>query len=502
VNQLGVEVEVTSTKSWGAASARPAEVASPETNGAHPAPATLAAAAKRRRDSIRRRDSLFRRSLGVADAWAVGAALVIGGAVLGENHLTFATLAVPPLFVVVCKALGLYDRDEHLLHKTTLDEVPALFGIATLSALLLYLADGLLIDGHLDRGQILTTWVLVFVLMICFRALARMLAGGVTTPERCVLVGDPGRAEELRRRLSLTPSVRAELVGIVPTGTPNGGATDAELHPDLGPMLASQEIDRVVLSPGLHGGDELLFIIRELKSHGVKVSVLPEASRVAGSSVETDHLHGMTLLGVRRFEITSSSRLIKRSFDLLGSSLCLVLLAPLMAVIAIAIRLDSPGPVLFRQLRAGRRGEPFEMLKFRSMVDGADERKEELRHLNEADGVFKITDDPRVTRVGRALRRAHLDELPQLLNVLRGEMSLVGPRPLPLDEDRAIVGWHRERLEVRPGITGYWQVLGSSRIPVKEMVKLDYLYMANWSLWGDVKLVLRTVPVVLRRRGL
>jgi lipopolysaccharide/colanic/teichoic acid biosynthesis glycosyltransferase len=177
-------------------------------------------------------------------------------------------------------------------------------------------------------------------------------------------------------------------------------------------------------------------------------------------------------------------------------------LAPLLAVIALAITLDSPGPVLFRQVRAGRRGRAFEMLKFRSMVDGADRLKEELRHLNEAEGIFKMANDPRITRVGRVLRVAHLDELPQLINVVRGDVSLVGPRPLPLDEDEAIRGWYRDRLEVSPGISGYWQVLGSSRIPLEEMVKVDYLYIANWSVWGDVKLMLRTIAVVAKRRGM
>jgi len=142
------------------------------------------------------------------------------------------------------------------------------------------------------------------------------------------------------------------------------------------------------------------------------------------------------------------------------------------------------------------------MLKFRSMIDGADWLKDQLRHLNEAEGVFKIANDPRITRVGGLIRRAHLDELPQLINVLKGEMSLVGPRPLPLDEDNAIRGWYRDRLEVAPGVSGYWQVLGSSRIPLEEMVKLDYLYIANWSLWGDLKLMLRTVAVVFQRRGM
>jgi len=142
------------------------------------------------------------------------------------------------------------------------------------------------------------------------------------------------------------------------------------------------------------------------------------------------------------------------------------------------------------------------MLKFRSMIDGADRLKDQLRHLNEAEGMFKIANDPRITRVGRLIRRAHLDELPQLINVLKGEMSLVGPRPLPLDEDNAIRGRYRDRLEVAPGISGYWQVLGSSRIPLEEMVKLDYLYIANWSVWGDLKFMLRTVAVVFQRRGM
>jgi lipopolysaccharide/colanic/teichoic acid biosynthesis glycosyltransferase len=179
-----------------------------------------------------------------------------------------------------------------------------------------------------------------------------------------------------------------------------------------------------------------------------------------------------------------------------------VLSAPLTLLIAIAVKLDSHGPVLFRQTRVGRDGEPFQMLKFRSMIDGADELKESLREHNEAaDGLFKIDADPRITRVGRLLRRSGLDELPQIFNVLAGAMSLVGPRPLVLDEDRHVTGFDRHRLHLTPGITGRWQTLGAARVPFEEMVKIDYLYIANWSPWADIKIIVETVGYLARRRG-
>ena len=174
-----------------------------------------------------------------------------------------------------------------------------------------------------------------------------------------------------------------------------------------------------------------------------------------------------------------------------------MLVAPVLAVIAAAIRLDSRGPIFFRQVRVGRNGETFRIFKFRSMVVDAEEQKEQLRSLSEVgEGMFKISRDPRVTRVGAFLRRTSLDELPQLFNVLRGEMSLVGPRPLVTDEDVLVRGLDRSRLHLKPGMTGPWQVLGS-RVPMQEMVGLDYLYVANWSLWLDLKLLMHTARHVL-----
>ena len=460
-----------------------------------------------RREVIRRRDALFRRALAVADMTAVAVALALSAVVLGDDSLNVAAILVPLGFVLVVKALGLYDRDEHLLHRATLDEVPALFGIATLAALLLWLANGVFIDGELGRRQVLGTWVVLFLLTICLRSLARSLALRLAPVERCLLVGDAGTAAYLRDNLAVSTSVKAELVGVL--GPDEQSILDAEagswrpIPEGLGPALAEHEVDRVILATGPRGRDEVLYIIRELKEYGVKVSVLPETSRVAGSSVELDHLHGLTLLGMRRFEFSRSSRAIKRTVDIAGSAAALILLSPLLLVIWLSIRLDSGGPAIFRQRRVGRHGDEFEMLKFRTMVSEAEQLKDEIRHLNEgAEGLFKIADDPRLTRVGRRIRPWQLDELPQLINVLRGKMSLVGPRPLIPEEDRKIEGWYRRRLDVPPGITGHWQILGSSRaIPLDEMVKLDYLYVANWSLWGDVRLLLRTVPFLIRRRG-
>jgi lipopolysaccharide/colanic/teichoic acid biosynthesis glycosyltransferase len=210
----------------------------------------------------------------------------------------------------------------------------------------------------------------------------------------------------------------------------------------------------------------------------------------------------VTVLGVRRAGLGRSSRAVKRAMDVTGAAFGLLVLAPFGALVAVAITLDTTGPVFFRQSRVGRDGRTFQMIKFRSMIDGAEAQRAALQALNETDGIFKLSKDPRLTRVGRLLRRTSIDELPQLINVLRGDMSLVGPRPLVLDEDRLVEGRHRERLALAPGMTGPWQVLGPTRPPLSEMVKTDYLYAANWSLWSDVKILLRTFGHVTGQRGL
>ena len=267
-------------------------------------------------------------------------------------------------------------------------------------------------------------------------------------------------------------------------------------------MVAELDVHRVFLIPTSADSETMLDAVSRTAALGVKVSIVPRLFEVVGSSVEFDTVGGVTVLGLRRPGLSRSSRLVKRAMDIVGSSLGLLVLAPFGVLIALAIKLDSPGYVFFRQLRVGRDGRTFWMIKFRSMIAGAEAQRRALDTLNESDGIFKLARDPRVTAVGRLLRRCSVDELPQLFNVLLGDMSLVGPRPLVVDEDRLVEGRHRERLQFAPGMTGPWQVLGPSRPPLGEMVKTDYLYATNWSLWTDIKILLRTVAHVVAQRGL
>ena len=499
-----------------------------------------------------RRDAVYRRALALADVASAGIAVLIGVPILGADALNPVALLALPLVLVVGKVTGLYDRDEHVIRKTTLDEVPTLFWVSTLYALLTWLGGELIVDGHFGRDQAVGVWALLFASMVATRALARLLAGGLSGEERCLVLGDAATADWIARRFDEAPGLKALVVGrapLEPEPASNGHAgnngdnghsglngdnghsglngdnghsglngdnghsglnganvsngangTDGE---DLERLVTATRSERAIVAPRGEITDDLLNTTRSLKSMGLRVSVLPRLPEVVGSSVELDDVDGITLLGMRRFGLSRSSRAIKRSFDVVGAGLSLLVLGPLLAAVAIAIKLDSRGPVLFRQRRMGRHGVPFEMLKFRTMVDGAEAQKSALAARNEADGgLFKIKEDPRITRVGMRLRRISLDEVPQLLNVLRGDMALVGPRPLVLDEDGRIEGWRRSRLQLPPGVTGPWQVFGSARIPLDEMVKIDYLYGANWSLWLDVKTLLRTVPFVLGRRGL
>jgi exopolysaccharide biosynthesis polyprenyl glycosylphosphotransferase len=454
------------------------------------------------------RDRLFRHALLGADLVAiVGAFLLLAQVSARALQLSWVNVCGLLTLLLGAKVLGLYDRDEVLLHKTTLDEAPKLFYMATLGALGAWLAGGLVIEGGLlSRGEELLLWLALIVLLILARAIARSVVLRIAPVERCLFIGDQASARTVRSKLTGHRGVKAELVAhlaLDDVATWSAKTFSEQRLSEIRDLARSLDVHRAIVAPGSVDAGEMLDLVRTLKAIGVRVSVLPRLLEVVGSSVEFDDLHGVTIMGVRRFELTRSSAAVKRAFDLVGASLGLLAVAPLMGAIVIAIKLDGRGPIFFRQLRVGRHGRHFHMMKFRTMVPGADAMKESLRHRNEAqDGLFKIADDPRITRVGKLLRKSALDELPQLLNIFRGEMSLVGPRPLVLDEDQRVEGWYRRRLELKPGMTGPWQILGPARVPLHEMGAIDYLYVANWSLWGDVKIMLRTIPHVLGRRGL
>ena len=426
---------------------------------------------------------------------------------------SFAALAGAPLVVLVSKMLGLYERDELLVHKTTLDEAPALFQTATVFTLGTWIVQQGFDSNAFTATEAGLLWPLLFLLLVVGRGASRRIARRLTQPERCLVIGNAAAAESLKRSLGRGSAVNAEIIGRVPLqyGRRHGEDPPGEALPSsvpflgdldgLGDILRENRVDRVLIVPGAGATDELLVVTRAVKALGARVSMVPRLFEVVGSLAAFDDVAGTTLLGLRRYGLSRSSWRLKRAFDITAGSLLLIALSPLLLAIALAIKLDDRGAVFFRQRRIGWDGQEFEMFKFRTMSKDAEQRRAELEALNEAEGLFKIEDDPRITRVGRWLRKTSLDELPQFLNVLRGEMSLVGPRPLVPDDDERVQGWDRRRLHVPPGMTGHWQILGSSRVPLGEMDKIDYLYGANWSLWGDLKILLRTVPYVLARRG-
>ena len=444
---------------------------------------------------VRSRDAIHRRALAFADALAAVFAFTLPVSILGDDELRVASLAIIPLVVVAAKIVGLYDRDELLIHKTTADEVPAIFQLATVATLATWLLDDVLVRGSLAKEQVLALWVVLSGSTIAARWIVRRIAEHLGEPERCLLIGGDSARQRLNTKF-VDQGVKAEIVARFEPST--GPRTD--FH-ELKAVVEMEDIHRVILVPDHSNPEGILDLVRAAKGLGVRVTVVPGVLEVVGSTVAFDNIAGMPLLGVRRFGLSPSSRLIKRAFDICASTVALVVSAPVFAAIALAIKLDSRGPIFFRQTRVGRDGEHFRIFKFRTMVPEAEAIKHELATLNEADGLFKIDNDPRITRVGGFLRRTSLDELPQILNVFFGDMSVVGPRPLIVEEDSRITGFDRRRLRLTPGMTGHWQILGSARVPLAEMVKIDYLYVAGWSLWADIKLILRTIPYMLARRG-
>lgn len=449
-------------------------------------------------DSLRdvlRREQIYRRALALADSVAVLLSILVSSLLTGTS-LDFLVALAPPFAILVAKLQGLYDRDDLVIFKSTLTELPRLLQMAAIVTVALDFTRQSLSHGP-SLGLIfsLLLWLVMATTAVMARGVARGLARRAAPEERCLIIGDGFSSRQLGRKIE-------ELRGVALLGTIAKRDVTA-FDENLAALVHRLGAHRLVIATTAELSDDAtLELIRDAKATGARVSIFPSILAAVGGSAVFDDLAGFTLLGVPRFGLSRSSAAIKRVFDFAGATIGLILFAPLMLISAALIKLDSEGPILFRQVRVGRDGRHFHMLKFRTMVNDAEALKAELVALNEAQhGLFKIEADPRVTRFGGWSRRTRFDELPQLLNVLRGEMSLVGPRPLILEEDARMIGHDRRRLHLTPGITGPWQVLGPMRAPLAEMAKLDYLYIANWSLWEDIRILLETAAVVAKRRG-
>ena len=419
-------------------------------------------------------------------------------------------VATIPFWVLLARVYGLYDRDEERTDHSTVDDVVGVVQVVTLGTW------SFLVLTHLSKlpspnfGRLVVFWFLAIVLVPILRAVARAIGRRQAAYiQNVIIVGSGYVARLLAEKIEKHSEYGLRVVGFVDrddriattTGKiPFIGSTD-----DLPDLVRQYGAQRVAIAFSTDSHDQTLRVIRSVQGIDLQIDIVPRMFEVLGTNAQLHTIEGIPLVGLPSPRLSGSSRFLKRSLDLGAAAFGLVILAPVFVVVALAIKMDSRGPVFFRQVRMGAENRTFRVFKFRTMVADAESLKSDIVHLNMHNGndarMFKIPEDPRVTRVGQVLRRWRIDELPQLLNVLSGRMSLVGPRPLILEEDQHVSSWARRRLDLKPGMTGLWQVLGASDIPFEEMTKLDYLYVTNWSLREDLRLIMLTLPALTRARA-
>jgi exopolysaccharide biosynthesis polyprenyl glycosylphosphotransferase len=344
----------------------------------------------------------------------------------------------------------------------------------------------------LSSDDRLLVWATTLGLGFTFRASTRALWRRVTPPQRLLIVGDGALAEAVVRKLELFPDIHAEISGRV--------ANCALLQEQLDRLI--ENVDRVVIASRDLAEELLEQLLPACRLRGVRLTIVPPTRGMFGTATNLTHIADLPLLDYNTWDISRLTLALKRCFDIVFASLALVLALPVLVLVALATLVDSGWPVFFSHVRAGERGRPFQMLKFRTMVKNAEAMLPELVPFEELDApMFKLKADPRITRVGRFLRRTSIDELPQLINVLRGEMSIVGPRPEQLDLVERYGPEHQFRLQVKPGITGPMQVYGRGELTFEERLAVEREYVENLSLARDLRIVLMTLPAVFGRRG-
>ena len=452
-------------------------------------------------DAARRRFHHLRRLLFLADLLTgVVSGLLVGIAARGSSaQVLLLAVIVAVAWPVAAFLCGLYAREELRVWASGVSDAPKLVLTCLATSWPMYaLLDS--IDLTRPATAAFTGALACGTLAGLTRSGARIAAHQATRlQQRTLIVGSGLVAERLAERIQDHPELGLVLTGFIDDGAGERGSSTI---PYLGGLSALSDlvelnqVDRVMIAFTRAHHEELLHALRVCRDAGVAVDIVPRLFEFLDGARSIEQIGGMPLLSIDAPTFSAPSRLSKRTLDLVGAGLLLLVLAPLLIAIAIAIKLDSRGPVFFLQLRSGRGGKFFKLYKFRSMHSAA---TVEVR----ADGaIMKTRDDHRITRVGRVIRRLSLDEAPQLLNVLRGDMSLVGPRPLVMAEAQTLTeSWQARRADLRPGLTGPWQIAGRSNIPFQEMLRFDYQYVAGWSLARDIEILLATLPVVLSGRG-
>ena len=448
----------------------------------------------------------MRRRLALADCVAI---VLASGALVGLDLLVTFSAAPrdPAMFVPIALVLwlalaglsGMYHLDEKRLESSIADEIGSVVQIAAVWTWLLFLIETLFTKEFVFVTPGVLLWVTSVPVILALRAVIRSEARGRSWYEqRAFVVGRPEDSERITSLFERHPEFGVRVIREL-TLEPGDGVTRLE---SLIGFAEHSSVDRVIFAGNYEGLDERTGALRLLSDEGIKVDLVPGDSEVFRSDAALHFVEGLPLLTLPTTHRARTAVAIKRGLDVTVSALGLALLSPVFAYFALRIKRDSSGPVFFKQPRVGESGETFELMKFRTMADDADRRKHEVEQLNlRTDGMFKIADDPRITKYGARLRRHSLDELPQLINVLRGEMSLVGPRPLIESESDLVEDHYLARFDVRPGITGPWQVLGRSDIPFEDMLKLDYRYVTNWSVGEDLRLLMRTLSAITHGRG-
>ncbi|MGF1473517.1 MAG: sugar transferase [Rubrobacteraceae bacterium] len=426
-------------------------------------------------------------------AGLTGAEYLVGGGDRVGEILTLVPLLVGG-WIVIFAAHDLYDKA-----RARRDPGAVIGAVLSWSGLVV-LGSVIYPESTLTLGEVLLTATFALVLTAAFRLLyeqgiERIYRRGLGRMT-AIIMGNAGELERIRQMLERTSG------GYTCVGQLNieGGRVD---FPALRETLDRTGARSVILAGAERLPDEeLLDLLRSVRLRGLQMRVVPGAISLMRTRPVLSRSGGTPLLDVGYPQLDNTQRTLKRGLDVAGSLAGLLLLSPLLLAVAAAIKLDSPGPVLFRQKRAGADEKIFICNMFRSMYQDAERRQAELEAQNEADGaVFKIKHDPRVTRVGHFIRKWSIDELPQLINVLKGEMSLVGPRPLPMRDFERMSELHKKRLAALPGMSGYWQISGRSNLSFDDMVRLDLYYIENWSLSFDVKIIVKTIGAVIRREG-